>query len=93
MPQEAITVTCSGLFRAARWICCVPDQRKANAIKQSLEGPLTTHCPGSLVRQHPAAAVYLDADSASLLSETFLKSNCRVHATNKTSPSAGLVEA
>jgi glucosamine-6-phosphate deaminase len=92
VPKEAITVTCSGLFRAARWICCVPDQRKANAIKQSLEGPLTTKCPGSLVKQHPSAAVYLDAESASLLSPDFLNSNCRMH-TRATSTSPGLVEA
>ena len=82
MPQEALTVTCSGLFRAKHWICCVTDQRKARAVKGSLEGPVTTACPGSLVQQHPSAALYLDRESASLLSPGFVQSSCRDHTSN-----------
>jgi len=67
MPREALTLTCPELFRAEHWICTVPDQRKAEAVKNALTGPVTEACPGSLVRTHPAAAVYLDVDSASLL--------------------------
>lgn len=72
VPREAITVTCSGLFRAERWICCVPDRRKAAAVKGSLEGVVSPTCPGTLVRKHPSAAVFLDAESASLLSPHYL---------------------
>lgn len=72
MPQQAATVTCSLLFRVAHWICCVPEGRKAAAVRDSLEGPVTTACPGSLVQKHPAAAVYLDAESAALLSAAFV---------------------
>jgi glucosamine-6-phosphate deaminase len=68
VPPEAVTVTCSGLFRAENWICCVPDARKAKAVKAALEGPITTRCPASLVRRHPRAFVYLDRPSAALLS-------------------------
>jgi glucosamine-6-phosphate deaminase len=45
----------------------VPELRKADAVKASLEGPLSTACPGSLVRAHPRAFVYLDTASASKL--------------------------
>ncbi len=79
VPQDAVTVTCSGLFRAARWICCVPDRRKAAAVKASLEGPVETKCPGSLVQRHPSVAVYLDSASSSLLSPTFIAQQRRVH--------------
>ena len=72
VPTEAITVTCSGLFRARRWICCVPDRRKAAAVRGSLEGPVTTRCPGSLVQRHPSVALFLDAESASLLSPNYV---------------------
>jgi glucosamine-6-phosphate deaminase len=89
MPQEALSVTCTGLFRAAKWICCVPDRRKAKAVQGSLEGPLTTACPGSLVQQHPSAAVYLDRESASLLSPGFMQSNCQVHGANGAGHSPG----
>jgi len=67
MPKQAVTVTCSGLFRAAQWICVVPDRRKAQAVRNALLGPISTACPASLVRRHPSAVVYLDPDSASLL--------------------------
>ena len=93
VPKEAITVTCSGLFRAHRWICCVPDRRKAAAVKGSLEGPLSPQCPGSLVNQHPAAALFLDTDSASLLTPAFVRSRCRVHPVKAHPATPGLVEA
>ena len=45
VPKEAVTVTCPGLFRARRWICCVPDRRKAEAVKGSLLQPGDTAVP------------------------------------------------
>ena len=67
VPRTAITITCPGLFRADAWICCVPEGRKAQAVRNALTGPISTACPASVVRRHPAAWVFLDADSASLL--------------------------
>lgn len=67
VPNRAITITCPGLFRANAWITVVPDQRKAEAVKAALEGPITTECPASIIRTHPNAVIYLDRDSASLL--------------------------
>lgn len=68
VPKEALTITCPGLFRAKAWVCCVPERRKAEAVRNALEGPISESCPASLVRTHPNAFVYLDTDSASLLS-------------------------
>lgn len=68
VPKYALTVTCSALLRADHWVCCVPEQRKASAVKQALEGPLTTACPASVVRNHPRAFIYLDQQSSSRLS-------------------------
>ena len=67
VPKLAITLTCSTLFFAKTWICSVPELRKAEAVRGALEGPISTACPASLVRRHPAAFVFLDKDSASLL--------------------------
>ena len=67
MPKEALTLTCSELFRAEHWICTVPDLRKAEAVKNALTGPITEACPSSLARRHASAAIFLDVDSASLL--------------------------
>lgn len=67
VPSEALTLTCPMLMGAENLICCVPEARKAEAVKNALEGPVATQCPGSLVRTHPRSHIYLDADSASLL--------------------------
>ena len=67
VPKEALTVTCSGLFRAEAWVSVVPEARKAEAVRDALEGPISTACPASIVRTHPNASVYLDTASAALL--------------------------
>ncbi len=67
VPKEAFTGTCPGLFRAEAWVCVVPEARKAQAVKNALEGPISEACPSSIVRTHPNATVYLDAESAVLL--------------------------
>lgn len=68
VPLQALTVTCTGLFRADAWICNVPDRRKAEAVKNALEGPVSEVCPASLVQRHLNSFVFLDSTSASLLS-------------------------
>ena len=68
VPREAATITCSGLFRAKSWICCVPEGRKAEAVRNAFEGPISEACPASLVRRHVQAHVFLDTASASRLS-------------------------
>jgi glucosamine-6-phosphate deaminase len=67
VPREALTLTCPALFRARSWICSVPEARKAMAVRNALQGPISTACPGSLVRTHPDATLYLDTDSSALL--------------------------
>jgi glucosamine-6-phosphate deaminase len=44
-----------------------PEVRKAQAVKNSLEGPVTPQVPASILQQSPNARLYLDPDSSSLL--------------------------
>jgi glucosamine-6-phosphate deaminase len=67
VPPEAATVTCPVLVSAAHLICSVPDRRKAEAVRNAIEGPLAESCPASLVMTHPRCAIFLDTESASLL--------------------------
>lgn len=69
VPKQAVTITCTGLFRAKDWVCCVPEARKADAVRNAIEGPISEDCPASLIRTHPSAHLYLDPDSASLLTD------------------------
>ena len=77
VPREAVTITCPGLFRAKSWICCVPEDRKAEAVRNALHGPISEACPASLVRRHPNAYVYLDADSALLVTVAELRTESK----------------
>jgi glucosamine-6-phosphate deaminase len=67
VPAYALTLTIPALCRVGRMIAVVPEKRKAEAVKASLEGPIATACPGSFLRTQPHAVLYLDADSSSLL--------------------------
>jgi glucosamine-6-phosphate deaminase len=67
VPRRAFTLTVP-VFRQAKTLSIhVPGSRKAAAVRATLEGPITTACPASILREHPAATLYLDRDSASQL--------------------------
>lgn len=68
VPRQAITVTIPVMLKAAVIFCMVPGKPKANAVKNTLYGPVSTTCPASILRTHPNATLYCDWDSASLLS-------------------------
>jgi glucosamine-6-phosphate deaminase len=44
----------------------VPGPRKAEAVKRTLGGAVSTECPATILRTHPAAVLYLDDDSSRL---------------------------
>ena len=67
VPPEALTITCPVLVSAAHLICSVPERRKAEAVRNAVEGPLSESCPASLVMVHPHCIVFLDSESATLL--------------------------
>lgn len=69
VPTHALTVTCPGLLRARALVCVVPEKRKAEAVRDALKGPVDTACPGSIVRTHPGARLFLDREAASLLED------------------------
>ena len=67
VPWHALTLTIPTLLRGGALFCAVPGPRKANAVRDALRGPVATSCPASILRTHPHATLYLDADSAALL--------------------------
>ena len=69
VPTKAISMSIRQIMKSAAIICTVPDKRKARAVKQCLEGAISPMHPASILRKHPKAFVYLDEDSASLLSQ------------------------
>src|SRR6476620_11766542 len=64
---QAISMSVKQIMRAREIIVVVPDERKAQAVKNSLEGEISPMVPASILRRHPNATIYLDKDSAALL--------------------------
>lgn len=67
VPEKALTLTVPALLEPAHVLAVVPEARKAPAVKQSLEGPVTPDCPASLLRTLENVTLYLDLESASQL--------------------------
>lgn len=67
VPKSAITLTCPVFIEAPQLFCIVPASTKANAVKNTVYGDINEECPATVLRQHPAATLYLDVDSASLI--------------------------
>jgi glucosamine-6-phosphate deaminase len=68
VPRQAISMSVHQILQAREIIAVVPDARKAQAVKLCIEGEITPLAPASILRTHPGATIYLDTDSASLLS-------------------------
>lgn len=67
VPKEAISMSIQQIMKAKHIICCVPDDRKAEAVKNCLGGPVSNLAPASILQTHPDTTVYLDPASAALL--------------------------
>ena len=67
VPHSAISMSVRQILKSACLIVTVPDRRKAEAVRNAMEGPVTPMCPASILQQHGNCKVFLDAESASLL--------------------------
>jgi glucosamine-6-phosphate deaminase len=72
VPKRALSMSAKQILKAKEILAVVPDQRKADAIKACFEGEISPMAPASILRRHSNATVYLDFQSASLLSPKLL---------------------
>jgi glucosamine-6-phosphate deaminase len=70
---RAVSMSVRQILSAREIIAVVPDQRKARAVKACLEGQISPMVPASILRRHPNTTLYLDRNSASLLSPGLLQ--------------------
>lgn len=75
VPTHAISMSVQRILATRTLICSVPDQRKAQAVWASVEGPLTPQVPASVLRRHRDCRLHLDTASASLLGQAVSKGN------------------
>lgn len=67
VPKRAISMSIKQIMKSKSIICTVPDERKARAIKNCLEGEISPYYPASILRKHKSVFLFLDKDSAKLL--------------------------
>ena len=70
VPKRAISMSPRQIMKSAAIICTVPDERKAQAVRNSLEGEITPDVPASILQRHRNCTIFLDRNSASLLSRS-----------------------
>ncbi len=67
VPKQAISMSIKQILRSRHIICSVPDSRKAMAVKNSLEQPVSNLFPASILQLHTNCFFILDKFSAALL--------------------------
>jgi glucosamine-6-phosphate deaminase len=67
-PMQAISLTIPALLDVQTVLVGVPEARKAEAVRNALQGPITPGCPASVLRAQSHARLFLDVKSAGLLS-------------------------
>jgi glucosamine-6-phosphate deaminase len=67
VPRQAISMSIQQIMKAKMIVCTVPDKRKAQAARDCLEGEVTPEHPASILQRHSNVHIFLDPDSASLL--------------------------
>jgi glucosamine-6-phosphate deaminase len=70
VPKQAISMSVRQILKAKEILAVVPESRKAQAVKACFEGEISPMAPASILRTHANAHVYLDRESASLLSSS-----------------------
>lgn len=67
VPTSALTLTIPALVSCRTVVGVVPGERKAEAVRRTIEGPVAESCPASILRRHDDATLFLDADAARFL--------------------------
>jgi glucosamine-6-phosphate deaminase len=75
VPSKAISMSVQQMLQAKEIMVIAPDTRKAPAVKACVEGEISPMAPASILRQHANVTLYLDTNSASLLTRRVAGAN------------------
>lgn len=67
VPAHALTLTVPALVGARSLVCTVLGRAKAQAVADTLNGPVTEQVPATAMRGHGDVVLHCDADAAALL--------------------------
>ncbi|WP_396019894.1 glucosamine-6-phosphate deaminase [Bacillus sp. SD088] len=63
VPTHALTLTIPALMSGNYLYCIVPGKTKKVAVKETLNNPISSKNPATVLRRHPNCILYLDEDS------------------------------
>lgn len=69
VPKHAISMSVRQILKSKHIICSVPDSRKAEAVRNTLEKEVSNLYPASILQTHANCRLFLDKSSASLLTK------------------------
>lgn len=67
VPTHALSLTIPAIMRCKAICCVVPDERKSEAVYNTLNQEISTACPATILRTHPETVLYLDSGAAAKL--------------------------
>lgn len=72
VPTRAISMSVRQILKAKKIYCSVPDARKADAVRGTLEEPVSPAIPASILREHGDTHLVIDEAAAGKLSPATL---------------------
>ncbi|MEJ6012327.1 glucosamine-6-phosphate deaminase [Corynebacterium sp. H127] len=67
VPVHVLTQGLGTISKAGHLLLIATGANKAHAVRDMIEGPLSAHCPASILQLHPKATVIVDEAAAALL--------------------------
>lgn len=74
VPAQALSMSVRQILKTTEIIAVVPDARKARAVNACVEGAVSPTAPASILQTHPKTTLFLDTDSAAMLSTAYFDS-------------------
>jgi glucosamine-6-phosphate deaminase len=75
VPRTAISMSVRQIMKAQTILCSVPEQRKAQAVRDCFQGPVSNQHPASILQEHGDCYCFLDKQSSSLLHQDFISAH------------------
>lgn len=70
-PTQMLTMGLTDIMESKHILVASSGERKAQAVRDTLEGPITEDCPASILQKHPNVTFIIDEVAASLLSKSY----------------------
>jgi glucosamine-6-phosphate deaminase len=69
VPSRAISMGVKQIMKSKCLVVAVPDQRKAEAVKNTVEEPVSPNVPATILKRHNDCTLFIDQPAASKLSD------------------------